>query len=53
MTSKKVGEGLPLLGLGILGFVHEFVISDKAEVFAIIIFAAVAVKGISKLFEKK
>jgi hypothetical protein len=53
MTSKKVGEGLPLLGLGILGLVHEFVISDKAEVFAIIIFGAVAAKGISKLFEKK
>ncbi|MCK4271260.1 hypothetical protein KAU04_07320 [bacterium] len=34
MASKKVSEGLPLLGLGFLGFVHEFVINDKAEIFA-------------------
>ena len=52
MPSRRRSEGITLLGVGILGFVHEFVISEDAEHMPIILFALVAIRGISKFFER-
>lgn len=52
MPSRRKSEGVTLLGVAILGFVHEFVISDEAEYLPIILFALVAIRGISKFVER-
>ena len=52
MGSRKVSEGIPLLGIGVIGFLHEFVISDEPEFLPIILFGLLAIRGITKLFER-
>ena len=52
MVSRKINTGMPLMGLGILGYVHEFVISNNAEFMPIIIFALVFIKGVAILLDK-
>jgi len=50
--SQKISDAIVILGLGILGYVHEFVISDKPEIFPTILFGLMLAKGITKLFER-
>ncbi len=52
MASRKISDSLPIIGIGILGYVHEFIISDKPEMFPTILFGLLLAKGIAKLFEK-
>ena len=52
MASKKMGEVIPIVGIGIIGLIHEFVISTDAELFPIILFSMLIIKGIVRLFEK-
>lgn len=51
MTSKH-SDATIIIGLGILGYIHEFVISDSPEIFPTILFGLILAKGITKLFEK-
>ncbi len=53
MSKKKLNDIFPLLGIAILGYVHEFVISDKPELFPSILFGLLLAKGLTKLFEKQ
>ncbi len=53
MASKKITDAVPIIGIGILGFVHEFVISNDPEMFPSILFGLLLAKGITKLFEKR
>ncbi len=53
MASRKISDSIPIIGIGILGFVHEFLISSKPEMFPSILFGLLLAKGITKLFEKK
>ena len=50
MSSNSKSEGITLLGIGVLGFVHEFVVSERAEYLPIILFALVAIRGVTKFF---
>lgn len=52
MVSKKMSEGIPIAGIGLIGLIHEFVISSDAELFPIILFGLLIIKGIVRLFEK-
>jgi len=52
MASRKISDAVPIIGIGFLGFVHEFVISNRLEIFPIILFGLLLAKGITKLFEK-
>ena len=52
MASKKMSEGIPIAGIGLIGIIHEFVISHDAELFPIILFSLLVIKGIVRLFEK-
>jgi hypothetical protein len=51
--SFKWSDSLPLVGIGILGVIHEFVISDKAEALPLIIFFLLIIKGLEYGFKKK
>ncbi len=52
MLSKKMSDGIPIAGIGLIGLIHEFVISTNAELFPIILFSLLIIKGIVRLFEK-
>ncbi len=52
MSKKAIEEGIILLAFGVLGFVHEFIISDEAELFPIILFGIISSKGITKFLGK-
>jgi len=52
MASKAISDGIVMSGLGIIGYVHEFVISNKAELLPIIIFGLLVIKGVQKIFGK-
>ena len=53
MISKRFSDGIPILGIGILGYVHEFVISNKPEILPTLLFSLLLVKGVTILFAKK
>jgi len=50
--SHRITDAIVILGFGILGYVHEFVISDKPELFPTILFGLMLARGITKIFEK-
>ena len=52
MASNKLTDGLPFLGIAILGFVHEFVISERKEALPVILFGLIGIRGLARLFEK-
>ncbi|MBN2461536.1 MAG: hypothetical protein JXB60_08010 [Candidatus Cloacimonetes bacterium] len=52
MATKKINDIIPLLGIGILGYVHEFMISNRPELLPTILFGLLLAKGIAKIFEK-
>jgi hypothetical protein len=52
MASKKMSEGIPIAGIGLIGVIHEFVISEDAELFPLILFSLLIIRGIVRLFEK-
>lgn len=52
MASNRIAEGIPFLGIAILGFVHEFVISEQKEALPVILFGLIGIRGLAKLFEK-
>ncbi|MBL7033313.1 MAG: hypothetical protein ISR91_04135 [Candidatus Delongbacteria bacterium] len=47
------GDAIPLAGIGILGVIHEFIISDAAEYFPLILFGLLIVKALELGFRKK
>ena len=53
MISRRFSDGIPILGIGIFGYVHEFVISIKPEILPTLLFSLLIVKGITILFAKK
>ncbi|GEM_PF-2176680 len=53
MISRRFSDGIPILGIGILGYIHEFVISIKPEILPTLLFSLLIVKGIAILFAKK
>ena len=44
---KKLKSSVPIIGIGILGYVHEFIISDKPELFPVILFGLIIIRGIA------
>lgn len=46
---KNLKSSIPILGIGILGYLHEFIISDQAELFPLILFGLLIVKGITQI----
>ena len=52
MASKKMSEAIPIAGIGVIGIIHEFVISEDAELFPLILFSLLIIRGIVRLFEK-
>ena len=51
--SGKWSEAIPWIGIGILGLVHEFFISEDAEVFPLVLFCLLIIKGLEAGFRKK
>ena len=39
-------DGVPLVGIGLLGLVSEFIISEQMELFPVILFCLVIFKGL-------
>jgi len=52
LASNRFTDGIPFLGIAILGFVHEFVISEQKEALPVILFGLIGIRGLAKLFEK-
>jgi hypothetical protein len=52
MVSERIGDGVPLVGIGVVGFIHEFALSSKAELLPVALFALLMIKGIMKLTGK-
>lgn len=50
--SRKLSDGMILIGFGVLGYVHEFVISNEPEIFPTILFGLMLAKGFARIFEK-
>ncbi len=46
--SGKWSEAIPWIGIGVLGLVHEYVISAEAELFPIILFGLLIIKGLER-----
>jgi hypothetical protein len=53
LTSNKITDGLLFLGIAIIGFVHEFVISEQKDALPVILFGLIGIRGLARLFEKK
>ncbi len=51
--SFKWGESIPLVGIGVLGVIHEFIISDNTELFSLILFSLLIIKGLETGFRSK
>ena len=51
--SFKWSESIPLVGIGVLGLIHEFVISDNWELFSLILFCLLIIKGLETGFRRK
>ena len=43
-------DSIPVTGIGVLGLVHEFFISDRAEYFPLILFCLLIIKGLETGF---
>ena len=52
MASKTISDGIVMSGFGVIGYVHEFVISNKAELLPVILFGLMVIKGIQRIFRK-
>ena len=52
MASKALSDGIVMSGFGILGYVHEFAISNKAELLPIVLFGLMFIKGAQKILGK-
>ena len=50
--SQSRTDGFFVLGMGILGYIHEFVISNEPELFPTILFGLMLVKGVTRIFQK-
>ncbi len=52
MASQQKSNGIILLGLGIIGNVHEFIISEESEILPVMLFSLMIIKGIMQLLGK-
>ncbi|MFC1887259.1 hypothetical protein ACFLYK_00445 [Candidatus Cloacimonadota bacterium] len=50
--SQKTTDGFFILDLGILDYVHEFVISDDPEIFPTILFGLMLARGVTRIIQK-
>jgi hypothetical protein len=50
--SQKRTDGFVVLGFGILGYVHEFVISNEPEIFPTLLFGLMLARGVTRIFQK-
>ncbi len=51
--SERIGDGIPLVGIGIVGLVHEFAMSSGAELLPVVLFGLLVVKGVLTLAGKE
>lgn len=50
--SQSRTDGFFILGMGILGYVHEFFISNSPELFPTILFGLMLVRGVTRIIQK-
>jgi len=53
MKSVNIKQALPIIGIGILGYLHEFMISERPELLPTILFGLLLVIGVTRFFSRK